>query len=1107
MRNPFSKRLLLALVLAGGLSLSASGQTVTFNVSNVSVQKAMNKFHRQTGYSFVFAADDVDVSRVVSVHGNKAKLSNVINQILDGQNVSYTVEGKHIVVTPQQQQEKTSVKTSTPSQGNTKKIKGRVVDEKGEPIVGATVKVKGSSEGTITNIDGNFSMTVPANGTIEISYVGFTTQQLSVGKKLQMDVTLHEDNKELNEVVVIGYGTQRKATLTGAVSSVSGDILKRRNVASLSTALEGTMPGVTIQQTSGQPGSDGGTIRIRGLGSINSDSNPLILVDGIEMDINQVDPNTIDQVSVLKDAASASIYGSRASNGVILITTKKGQKGKVNLTYNGYLTIQTPTNMPKPVSAWQYLQSELDAWDNAGISISDAQRTQQLAMIAAQKNYRPNNWDRYDTDWKDATIDDHSMMYNNNVTLSGGSDKINYFASITNLYQDGLIANDNYKRTNFIINADAQVFNWLRVGTKVMLRWSTQRMPGAGSPKSIINQALYMLPTLSAVHELDGNWGYGKNGLNPTAMAEDSGFKRHRTNENVLSGIITLTPITGLEIIGQYSRRQVSSRNRDVIKPYTTSLGGMVMGRYPNEDRVSESWGETVRNYYQIQASFERRFEQHYTKIMCGFQAEDNDNSTFSGARKNFNLGKWYLSNGDAATATNDGGASGWSMMSWFSRINYNYADRYLLELVGRWDGSSRFTKWNRWGFFPAVSIGWVISKEPFMKWMSSSVDLLKLRSSFGTLGNQNIGNYPYAAVINSGYSYYLGDNKDISNGVAQIALSNPNIGWERSSQFNIGLDITMFNGALTFSGEYYYKKVYDMLMKFAKPYYVGMQPAFTNAGDMRNKGWEINLGYKGHINSFEYGTRITLSNNSNKITNLNGNNSADKSLMESYPLYGIWGYRTNGYYTSRDDVANSPKLSNAARPGFIKYVKVNQSEDTDPMVIDSNDQVYLGDSFPHYEYGLTITGKWHGIDVSVFFQGVGKRKAYLSGVGLKPFANGSNLFEHQLDSWTEDNPNAAYPILVPEANSGDNYVRSDKWVRNGAYCRLKNLVVGYTLPQKWMEYVGIVSARTYFSAQNLFTIDNFYDGYDPEVSYSGSVGGEFYPIMQSFTFGLDIKF
>lgn len=1081
----------------------SQSRKVTIVANNISINKVLLSIEKQTDYLFVFNAKNVNLNKSVNVNMHNRSVAEVLDMILRDTDINYAMDGKNIML---RKNSIIQVRRNTPADAK-KKITGVVKDLSGMPIIGANISVTGNSSKAITDINGKFEIEISSDGVLQVSYVGYEERFISTKGKQNFIIIMKENTQQLNEIIVVGYGTQKKATLTGAVSSISSEKIQERKVASLSSALEGIMPGVTVQQTSGEPGADGASIRIRGLGSINSDSNPLVLVDGIEMDLNQIDPNSIESISVLKDAASASIYGSRASNGVILVTTKRGNKGKVALTYSGYLTMQRPTNMPDPVPAWQYLQSELEAWDNAGITVSDAQRTQQLAMIKAQKNYKPDNWTRYDTDWKKETISDYALMQNHNVTMSGGGDNINFFTSITTLNQNGLIPNDTYKRTNILLNADAQIFPWMKVSLETGLRFSSTRNPGAATPKAIINQALYMLPTLSAARELDGNWGYGKNGLNPTAMANDSGFKKYKTGEVVTGGTVTFTPIKGLELIGQYSRRQITTRDRVVIQPYTVSLQGQVMGKYPNEDRVNESWGETVRNYYRAQGSYEKILGKHSGKILVGFQAEDNDYSDFSGSRKDFDLGKWYLSNGDASTATAYGTASGWSMMSWFGRINYNFDQKYLLELNGRYDGSSRFSKGNRWGFFPSLSAGWVVSRESFMNWAEQALDQLKIRASYGVLGNQNIGNYPYAAVISSGYSYYLGDNKDISNGVAQASLSNNNIGWEKSSQFDVGIDASFWNGKLTLTGDFYYKKIYDMLMKFPLPYYVGMSPSFTNAGDMRNQGWEVGLTYKGKLHDFEYGATVTLSDNRNKITNLNGLNSSDKSLMEGYPLNGIWGYRTNGYYSSWDDVSASPKLSNAARPGFVKYVKVNTAQGTDPLIIDSNDQVYLGDPFPHYEYGVNMFAKWRGFDLTVFIQGVGQRKTYMSGVGLKPFANGANLFTHQLDSWTPDHINAAYPILVPEANSSDNFQKSDKWVKNGSYCRLKNVVIGYTLPKTILTKIGIQSLRFYLSGQNLLTISNFYKGYDPEVSYDGDMGGEFYPIMQTYTFGFDIKF
>ncbi len=984
-------------------------------------------------------------------------------------------------------------------------VRGVVSDET-DVLPGVSIVAEGTGNGTITDVNGKYSITVAKGTKLIFSYVGYRTQTI-VANQTTLNLVLKADAILLDEAVVVGYAKQKKATLTGAVSSVSSESLTKRNVASLSTALQGAMPGVTIQQTSGQPGADGSTIRVRGIGSINSNQDPLVLVDGIEMDINQVDANTVESISVLKDAASASIYGSRASNGVILITTKRGHEGKVTTSYSGYVTIQRPTNMPEPVAAWEYLQAELDSWDNAGITVTETQRAQQLQLIEQQKTLRPDNWNRYDTNWKDETMNDNAVMHSHNVAVSGGSDRISFFGSGSYLYQDGLIPNDNYDRTNLRLNADAKILPWAKLGIETNLRQSNLLNPGMGSPKSIINQSLYMLPTLSAARELDGNWGYGKNGLNPTAMANASGEKRTRTSEVLVNGTLTLTPLKGLEVVGQYSRRQASTRTRTLTTPYTTSLKGSVMGLYPSEDGLKEEWAETIRNYYRAQASYEKTIKGHYAKLLAGFQAEDSEYTSFYGAKKGFDLGRYYLDNGDGATATAGGGANSWAMMSWYARLNYNYKQRYLLEVNGRYDGSSRFTKDNRWGFFPSVSAGWVLSQEKFMESTNDWMDILKLRVSYGLLGNQNVGNYPYAAVINPGYGYYMGDDKGLTPGVAQIALSNSNISWEKSKQFDVGVDLSLWNGLLSVTADYYIKNVYDMLMKFPLPYYAGMQPAYTNAGDMSNKGWEISIGHKNKIKDFTYDVTFTLNDNRNKITNLNGLNSQDKTMVENYPNQGIWGYLTDGYYQDWDDVANSPKLSNAARPGFVKYKKIYQGEGVDPLLIDSRDMVYLGDPFPHFEYGLTLNAGWKNFDLSVFFQGVGQRSNFLSGIGLKPFANGANLFRHQLDSWTPENPNAAYPILVPEANASDNYVKSDKWVRDASYCRLKNLVIGYTLPDVISKRLKISSLRIYISGQNLFTISNFYKGYDPEVSYGGNQGGEFYPIMQTFTLGLDLKF
>ena len=985
-------------------------------------------------------------------------------------------------------------------------VKGKVTDSQGVALPGSTIQVIGTSKGTVTDANGSYLIQVPSEKTVlKFTFIGLSSQEITVGKQTELNVTLLESTQSLEEVVAIGYGTQKKATLTGAVSSIAGDNLIKRKIPSLSTALEGTMAGVTVQQTSGEPGADGSNIRIRGIGSINSNTFPLVLVDGIEMDINQVDMNTVESVSVLKDGASAAIYGSRASNGVILITTKRGKEGKVKLNYNLSYTIQRPTNMPEVVGAAEYLKAELDSWDNAGITVSPDTRAARLKLIDDQTNLQPDNWNRYDTDWKKATIANSSFMKNHNLALSGGSKEVRYYASLSYLSQDGLIKNNSYDRINVRTNTDATIFPWMKLGNEIVYTQSRQITPAISTAKSIINKALYMLPTLSAVRELDGNWGYGKNGDNPVANAEASGTSKSIRPELLLNTTLTLTPIKDLEIIGQYSIRKTESRSTQIIKPYITSLKGIVQGEYPGQDGVSEGYSQNIRNYYRTQASYNKSIAKHSAKIMAGFQAEDNLATSFGASKRGFEMDRYYLDNGDGATASAYGNASDWSMSSLYGRLNYDFDNKYLIEMTGRYDGSSRFAEKLKWGFFPSFSAGWVLSRENFMKNTSYFLDLLKIRASFGTLGNQDIGNYPYASRVETGYSYWF--DKQLSSGVAQTALSNPAITWEKSSQMDLGLDANFFKGKLTTTMDFYIKDVYDMLMVFPVPYYVGLNATYSNAGDMRNKGWEFTATYKNKVGDLNYSITGVFSNNENTVTDLKGNTFTDNSIKEGYPRGGYWGYQTDGYFKDWDDVNNSPKISKSARPGYVKYKKIDQTAGVDPLLITNKDLVYLGDPFPHYEYGLNFVANWKNFDLTIFIQGIGKRKVMMSGIGLKPFANGSNIFNHQLDSWTVDNPNAEYPILVPEANSSDNFVTSDKWVRNGAYMRVKNLIVGYTLPKNWSNKIKIDNARVFVSGQNLFTISNFYKGYDPEVGYGGSLGGEFYPIMQTFTFGLDLKF
>lgn len=994
-----------------------------------------------------------------------------------------------------------------------RQLTGVVVDATGDPLIGASVGVVGTKIGTLSDTDGKFELSLSSQiKSVKVSYVGFHTQEVNIEKTNSIRIVMVEtaEGKALNEVVVVGYGVQKKATLTGAVSSVAGEDLSKRVVASMSTALQGKMPGVVIQQGSGEPGADGASINIRGVGSANAGTGPLVLVDGIETDMNKVDMSSVESVSVLKDAASASIYGSRSSNGVILITTKRGTEGKLKVSYSTALTVQRPMEMPKVVSSADYLRGELNSWINSKKVMTPADLQAREDLILEHTLYQPDNWNRYDTDWKDATVAKSSFMQSHNANMVGGSKDLKYFGSFNYLDQGGLIANDNYNRFNIRVNTDATLLPWLKVNNEISYVRGKKIVPGIHSPKGIINRAMYMLPTLSAVKELDGYWGYGKNGDNPTAAAEASGTRTSVTPEIVLGTTFIINPIKDLEVRAHYNYRNVETRSTNITMPYETSLRGVVNGQYPALDGVSEGWSQTTVNLYRLQGLYSKKIGKHTAKILFGSEGTDVTNKGFSASRTGFEFDLYNLTSGDPSTANNAGSAFHYSLRSYYGRINYEFDDKYLLELSARHDGSSRLVN-KRWTFFPSVSAGWIISKENFMEGTKSVLDHLKLRASYGNLGNQAIidgnGNpitYPFATLLNTGYGYWF--DKDISAGITQTTLANPEITWEKSRQFNVGVDAYMLNQRLSFSFDFYNKEIHDMLLTIPAPYYVGMDASATNVGTMRNRGYEIAIGYKHKVGEFDLGATVLFSDNVNTITDNKGS-TADR-LREGYAIGSYYGYLTDGYFQDDADIANSAVLSGATRPGFLKYKKLNPTGDavTDKQ-IGLSDRTYLGNPFPRYEFGVTLTAAWRNFDFTAFIQGVGKRDVLLTGIGVRPFFSGSNLFEHQLDTWTEDNRNAKYPILLPEANSADNFAASDHWVKSGSYARLKNMVIGYTLPKSFINKISLSDVRVNLSAQNLFTLSSFYEGYDPETNYGGTYGGEFYPVMQTFTFGLEIKF
>lgn len=1085
----------------------AAGQMISLNINKGTISEIFKEIEQQSDYKFFYNDEQIDLDTPINVNIKKNTIENVLKQIFSKTNVTYKIINNHIVLT-NITYEKTSNFPLITQQG--KVIKGRILDFQGEPLIGVNVVLKGSTIGTMTDVDGNFQIeNVPDNAILIISYIGYHSQEIPINGKSSIDIALLEDTQKLEEVVVVGYGTQKKVNLTGAVQNVTSKDLLKRSLPNTSTALQGLIPGVSVQQTSGRPGGDGASITIRGTGSINSSTGPLILIDGVEGDINNIDMNAIESVSILKDAASASIYGSRASNGVVLVTTKRAQEGGIKVSYNGYAGFNSPTSMPDPVDAIGYMEAVNIARKNADM---DPQYSDEIINI--YKTQGADNLNYYDTNWRDLVIKNTAFVHNHSVSLSGGSNVFRVFANAGYYYQDGQISNNDYKRMTLRLNTDAQILKWMKVGIDINIRQSNVRRPSMEEPESTINKALTFTPVFSGKNN-DGTWGFGQNGDNPIAITKVGGVHTGITPELGVRGFALITPFEGFETLTSYSSRKVEYKSDRFIKPYDTYENGAFKTTYPpNGTDKNESWSQTITNQFNLQMSYEKTISNNYFKFLGGVQTEERAIRSFGAGRKGYDFdGFEEINHGDISTATNSGGRLEWAMISYFGRVNYSFAERYLLELNGRWDASSRFMDGHRWGFFPSVSAGWRISEEVFFAPLKATIDNLKLRASYGTLGNQDIvidGNaiyYPYAASLSSGYGYWF--DKTLGTGLAQTQVANEKISWEKSTQFNFGIDGSMLNSRLSFNIDYYVREIDKMLQQFPVPMFVGLSSPWENAGSMRNKGWDLSVTWRDRTGNVAYHITGNLSDVKSEVTNLYGNEYIGTQIIkEGLPLRSWYGYVSDGYFQNQEEIDNSPVYGgnkSNVKPGYIKYKDISGSDGVPDGKITDDDRQVIGNPYPRYEFSLNMGAEWKGFDFSLFFHGVGKKDILYTGAGARPFHVGRTIFKNQLDTWTPENRNAEFPLLLIDGTgSNPNNIVSDFWIRSGAYLRLKNLVVGYTIPKNILNKMNVEHLRFYVSGQNLFTMNKAYKGYDPENSVNN---GSFYPVMQTFTLGVDIRF
>lgn len=1009
-------------------------------------------------------------------------------------------------------------------------VSGIVLDEFGEPMIGVSVLLKGTTTGIITDVDGNFTLAAKTGDVLLVKYLGYKDQEVTVAGNTRLKIVLQEDTQNLEEVVVVGYGTQKKVNLTGAVSAVSGEEITKRPVANTTTMLQGQMPGVRITSDRGQPGNENVQIRVRGQGTYSgTGSDPLILINGVEGDLASLDPNIIESISVLKDAASASIYGSRAANGVILITTKNGMgvKDRVSIRYNGNFAVHTPTNLLDLI--WDsptYMKYFNMAKDNSGAPATDRYSEE---MIANYTN--PSDPTRYPSfDWVDYMFNP-AFVQQHNLNVSGTSGKISYNASLSMVNQPGTMKGQKFKRYNATLDLTSQVNDWIRFGMYFTGSRSNRQETRQGDTDaylSTISQAPTYMPWLpddgTGVKRYTSKaFTFESNNKNMVAITETENFRNYVNTDVNAQAWLEVNPVKGLSWYtkGAMRYRQQHEKNWGALPTPVYYYHDGVQNGTLNTNGTGLTSAMQNRSYYNFYTYLKYDWttpnKNHEFSAMAGYNLEYYKMDELEGYRQNYDFPLHELNAGTSSVQTNKGGSEEWGIMSGFFRLNYAFKQRYLLELNARYDGSSRISSDSRWGLFPSFSLGWRVTEEEFMKnlnwdWLNS----LKVRGSWGILGNQNVGLYSYYALVTTGKDYSF-DNSSLSSGVAQTAISNRNLKWETTAIGDIGVDITAFNGFnITF--DWYRKRAYDILREAQGNALLGLTPPNVNIGEMVNKGIEVSLAYNGFVREgvfkgLTYNAGVFFDRSRNELTKYGADYIANGLICrEGIPYQSFYGYKAIGIFRDEAEVSGSPKQFNDnTLPGDIKYADISGPNGVPDGIIDENDRTVLDGRLPNFEYTVNLSASWKGFDLSLMGQGIQGAKHYASGWGLRPFYQGSPISQDYIDNmWTEEHRDAKYPRLYfADMGGTKNQRESTYWLYNASYFRLKNLTFGYTLPKALTSKARVESLRVYFSGDNLLTFTKFPQGGDPERNYDSTKGTRlvYYPQNRIISFGVNLEF
>lgn len=1031
-------------------------------------------------------------------------------------------------------------------------VNGTVADEKGEPLIGATVFVKGTQTGIVTDVEGVFLIEVPSrNAVLQISYTGYGSQEIVVGNQSQIKVVLSSDNNILDEVVVVGYGTQKKANLTGAVSVVTSEALERRPITSAGAGLQGLVPNLNITMRNGDP-SQPADFNIRGFESINGGS-PLILVDGVPMDLERINPNDIASVNVLKDASAAAVYGARAAFGVILIETKKGKAGKVNIQLSTELSTAKPIlNLDLVTDPYEFVTARNIAANrtNGRPDFDDdyVERTKaysenpstanQWAVVNGQLRFYGYNA------YQEQLITDYAPQQRHDLSVSGASENASYYVSLGMLNKDGYLRfnNENFKRYNGLVKTEFKINNWISLDEKVVFNqqlidkphfynWdvniNTLARVNPIQPIQFPDLPFYQTPGDREKYERFIGMYFGQTNFFPYLL--NGGRETTTVNDLWLTQGITLTPVKGLKIRGDFSYNNFNRSFQDVqskIEVVSNNLqeANLVSNGFSGDDWVINQ--SNYNQYYVINAYAEYKFnlgQSHNLSATTGFNQEWGVNSFHRAQARSLITPSVPNLNATTGTQQTFGGKSHVALRGVFYRLNYIFKDRYLFEANGRYDGTSRFPEDGRFGFFPSFSAGWRISEENFMAATRNYLDNFKVRASYGELGNQLLGNdfYPYIPTLGIGTSPYI-----LSNGLIPIVtpagLVSPALTWETVISRNIGVDITMLKQKLDFSFDAYNRDTKDMLTRAEYPAILGTQAPRANAADLRTQGWEMALTWRDKIKKdWNYRFTLALSDWSATITKFDNPTGALNTWREGQDVGEIWGYVTQGIFQTTEEVAaaaNQSRIGANWRPGDIRYTDLNGDGIISPgnnTVDDPGDRTIIGNSTPKYSFGINLDLRYKGFSLNTFSQGYMRRDYWPTEdnwTWFFPFNAGHVEKYYLTDTWTENNRNAYFPAAHISVNDKKNLQRQSRYLQNAGYIRLKNVTLSYELPQTVINKIGLSRAQVYLAGMNVWEFSKIRRPLDPEsivfgeFSYSNR-GAIEYPMQRIYSFGANVSF